>query len=185
MMMHVNDAPPSIFERTGVNVPLPAEQIALACLAKRPDDRPPDADAVIALIDAALTSGVAPAVEAKTEEDEVGLPPKRLPWGLAALTAGVAGVVVALALRPSPPTDAPAASSNVASQGEAPRPPADSSAAPAPSAPSAPPTALTATPPLAPLPSAPPQPPRRRAPQQGGTAPKKATPPSLDIRTER
>jgi len=195
MMMHVNDPPPSIFERTGVTVPLPAEQIALACLAKRPDDRPPDADAVIALIDAALASGVAPAIEASTEGDEVGRPPKRLPWGLAALTAGVAGIVLALALRASPATDAPGASSNIASQGAVPRTPADSSAAPAPPAPS---TAPTETPSLAPPveraptsvaaqiePSAPPQPPRRRAPQQGGSAPKKATPPSLDIRTER
>jgi len=195
MMMHVNDAPPSIFERTGVTVPPQAEQIALACLAKRPDERPPDAEAVIAMIDAALSTG-APAPLEVTPDEAVDLPPpKRLPWAIAALTAVVAGVAIAVALRPSPAPDAPPAQSGTAvSAGvthEAPDTPATASASRAPMFPPVSP-ALASPESTAPLSGAPVQasvstspPPRRRSPQPGAAPSKKAMSPALDIRTER
>jgi serine/threonine-protein kinase len=128
MMMHVQDAPRTIRERTGVEVPPEAENIAMRCLQKRPADRPADTDAVIVLIDAALAAlgvpqspldrpsllGVpalddgaplsAPATAAPVGPDPTQRRVSGRSWLVVVLA--VAGVLAAFLLSRGPPTDA-------------------------------------------------------------------------------
>jgi eukaryotic-like serine/threonine-protein kinase len=51
VLLHVQQEPEAPSRLTGNPIPPALEQLVLACLAKRPEDRPPNAGAVIAALD--------------------------------------------------------------------------------------------------------------------------------------
>lgn len=51
MVQHVKEDPPALSSRTEIDVPAQLESILRACLAKHPDDRPPSAEALGAMLD--------------------------------------------------------------------------------------------------------------------------------------